>query len=321
MKKRSFLALLALSAAHLAPAAAQEAYPSHAIRLIVPYAAGGGTDTAARAMSQRLSELLGQPVVVENKPGASTMVGTSFVAKAPADGYTLLMGTANLATNPALFAKVPYDAEKDLAPVSLVTRVPVYAFANAKASIRSVADVVAQSKAQAGGLSYASPGNGSASHLAGELFRIESGAKLEHIPFKGSAEAAISVIGNQVPVSFDTLQPYQAHIAAGTVKALAVALPERNPLQPSVPTFKELGFPVEAYAWWGVLAPAGTPAAIVDKLSKAIQQAAHAPEVKKRLDEQDIQVVGSTPAEFAAHIRAETTKWARVVKVANIQAQ
>ncbi|MEG0557486.1 MAG: tripartite tricarboxylate transporter substrate binding protein, partial [Comamonas sp.] len=286
-----------------------------------PYAAGGGTDTAARAMGQRLSEQLGQAVIIENKPGASTMAGNMAVVKAAPDGYTLLMGTANLATNPALFAKVPYDVQKDLVPISLVTRVPVFVFANAKSSIKSIADLIAQSKSAPGGLSYASAGNGSATHLAGELFKIESKSKLEHIPYKGSSESAVSLISGQVPVSFDNLAPVQAHIKAGSVVPIAVAMPERSILAPNVPTLKELGYPVEAYSWWGVLAPAGTPAAIVEKLSKEIRKAVQAPDVREKLNSQGVEVVGSTPAEFDAHIRSETAKWTRVVKLAGIHAQ
>ncbi|MEG0052423.1 MAG: tripartite tricarboxylate transporter substrate binding protein [Comamonas sp.] len=321
MTARRLVAALALAALNLPMAMAQSNYPNRPIKLIVPYAAGGGTDTAARAMGQRLSEQLGQAVIIENKPGASTMAGNMAVVKAAPDGYTLLMGTANLATNPALFAKVPYDVQKDLVPISLVTRVPVFVFANAKSSIKSIADLIAQSKSAPGGLSYASAGNGSATHLAGELFKIESKSKLEHIPYKGSSESAVSLISGQVPVSFDNLAPVQAHIKAGSVVPIAVAMPERSILAPNVPTLKELGYPVEAYSWWGVLAPAGTPAAIVEKLSKEIRKAVQAPDVREKLNSQGVEVVGSTPAEFDAHIRSETAKWTRVVKLAGIHAQ
>ena len=315
------LAALALAALHLPAALAQQDYPSRPIKLVVPYAAGGGTDTAARAMSQRLGELLGQPVVVENKPGASTITGTQFVAKAAPDGYTLLMGTANLATNVALYKQLPYDALKDLAPVSLVTRVPVFAFANAKSSVKSLNDLVAQSKSTQGGLSYATAGNGSAPHLAGELFKLESKSQLEHIPYKGSAEAVTALVGNQVPASFDNLAPVLAHVKAGTVVPLAIAMPERSSIAPNVPTFKELGYPMEAYSWWGVLAPAGTPPAIVERLNKEIRKTLQMAQLRDKLGEQGIETVSSSPAEFGAHIRAETDKWVRVVKAANIQAQ
>ena len=318
---KKILAALALAALPMSAALAQQDYPSRPIKLIVPYAAGGGTDTAARAMSQRLGELLGQPVIVENKPGASTIPGTQFVAKAAPDGYTLLMGTANLATNVALYKQLPYDALKDLAPVTLVTRVPVFAVANAKSSVKSLNDLVAQSKSTQGGLSYATAGNGSAPHLAGELFKLESKSNLEHIPYKGSAEAVTALVGAQVPASFDNLAPVLAHVKAGSVVPLAIAMPERSSIAPKVPTFKELGFPMEAYSWWGELAPAGTPPAVVERLNKEIRKTLQMAEIRDRLAEQGIETVGSSPAEFGAHIRAETDKWVRVVKAANIQAQ
>lgn len=322
MQTRNLLVTLgALVALNIQPVMGQQAYPNKPIKVIVPYAAGGGTDTVARAMSQRLGELLGQPVIVENKPGAATQVGTLAVVKAAPDGYTLLMGTANLATNVPLFAKLPYNAKKDLEPVSLVTRVPVYVFANSKSSIKSVADLIAQSNSTTSGLSYATAGNGSSPHLAGELFKIESKSHLEHIPYKGSAEAAAALIGGQVPVSFDTLGPVQAHVKSGTVVPLAIAMPARSSLMPSVPTLKELGYPMEAYSWWGILAPRGTPALIIERLNKEIQKTLQDPEIRERLQQQGIDPVGSTPEEFAAHIRAETTKWSKVVKDSNIKTQ
>ena len=318
---KKVLATLTLAMLPVSAALAQQDYPTRPIRLIVPYAAGGGADTAARAMSQRLGELLGEQIIVENKPGASTITGTQFVVKAAPDGYTLLMGTANLATNVALYRQLPYDALKDLAPVTQVTRVPVFAFANAKSSIKSLDDLVAQSKSTQGGLSYATAGNGSAPHLAGELFKLESKSKLEHIPYKGSAEAVTALVGGQVPASFDNFAPVQAHVKAGTVVPLAIALPERSSITPNVPTFKELGYSMEAYSWWGVLAPAGTPPAIVERLNKEIRKTLQMAEIRDRLNDQGIETVGSTPAEFSAHIRAETDKWMRVVKAARIQAQ
>ncbi|VTU45398.1 tripartite tricarboxylate transporter substrate binding protein [Variovorax sp. PBL-E5] len=320
MQPRNLLTLLGtLTLLATQAVVAQPAYPSRPIKVIVPYAAGGGTDTAARAMSQKLGELLGQPVIVENKPGASTQAGTAYVAKAAPDGYTLLMGTANLATNVPLFARLPYNAQQDLAPVSLVTRVPVYVFANAKSSVKSIADLIAQSKSTAGGLSYATAGNGSIPHLAGELFKAESKSHLEHIPYKGSAEAATAVIGGQVPVSFDNLPPMQAHVKSGAVVPLAIAMPARSSLLPNTPTLKELGYPMEAYSWWGILAPHGTPAPVVERLNKEIQKVLQTPKIREVLLQQGIEPVGSTPAEFAAHIRQETAKWTQVVTSAGIK--
>lgn len=321
MQKRKLLALCALAALVIQPVMAQQVYPLRPIKIIVPYAAGGGTDTAARAISQKLGELLRQPVIVENKPGAATQSGTAVVAKATPDGYTLLMGTANLATNVPLFARLPYDASVDFEPVSLVTKVPVYVFASAKSSIRSVADLIAQAERTKDGLSYATAGNGSVPHLAGELFKTSSKIHLEHIPYKGSSEAVTALIGGQVPVSFDNLSPVLPHVKSGGAIPLAIAMPARSSQLPNVPTLKELGYPMEAYSWWGILAPRGTPAPIVDQLNKAIQSALQTPSIRDLLQQQGIEVVGSTPSEFAAHIRTETAKWSKVVSTSGIKPQ
>ena len=301
--------------------AADEAYPSHPIRLIVPYAAGGGTDTVARLLGQKLGEILGQQVIVENKAGAATQIGTAAVAKAAPDGYTLLMGTANLATNVALFAKLPYDADTELAPVSLVTKVPVYLFVNTDSPVRSVKDLVALSKSTADGLSYATAGTGSVPHLAGEMFRAKSGANIVHIPYKGSSEAVTALLGHQVNLSFDNLQPMNSYLKANKVRALAVTTAERSALLPDVPTMKELGYPIDAYSWWGVLAPAGTPASIINRLNGAIQEALKPAEIRERFAQQGIEPVGSSPAEFAAHIRSEIDKWTNTARAAGVQLQ
>lgn len=320
-KNSVYLVALALFALQSPMAHASPDYPTKSIRLVVPYAAGGGADTAARTMGQQLSQLLGQPVIVENKPGAATITGTQYVAKSAPDGYTLLMGTANLATNAALFRQLPYTVLKDLAPVSLVAKVPAFAFARAKSSIKSLSDLIAQAKNSPSGLSYATAGNGSAPHLAGELFKLESKSKLEHIPYKGSAEAATALIGSQVPVNFDNLPPVLAHVKAGTVLPLAIAMPERSSIAPQVPTFREQGYPMDAYSWWGVLAPAGTPQPIVDRPSREIHKTLQNPALRNQWMERGIDAVASTPGEFAAHIRAETDKWAHIVKAASIQTQ
>ncbi|MBU3619387.1 tripartite tricarboxylate transporter substrate binding protein [Polynucleobacter sp. JS-Fieb-80-E5] len=296
-------------------------YPNRPIRIIVPYAAGGGTDSAARAMSQKLGQLLGQPIIIENKPGASTQVGTLSVVKASPDGYTLLMGTANLATNVALFDKMPYDAQKDLKPVSLITKVPVYIFVPSNSSIKNVPDLISKSKSNPDGLSYASPGNGSSAHLAGELFKNDSKSNLQHIPYKGSSEATTALIGGQVQLSFDNYGPVMAQVKSGNATPIAIAMPARSSLTPNIPTLKELGYPMEAYSWWGILAPTGTPAPIIEKLNTAIQTTLKDPEVRESLQKQGVEIIGSTPTEFADHIKAETVKWSQVSKQANIKAE
>lgn len=296
-----------------------EPYPSRPIRLIVPYAAGGGTDTVARLLGQKLSASMGQQVIVENRPGASTQLGTSAVVTAAPDGYTLLMGTANLATNVPLFAKLPYDAQKDLLPVSLVTKVPVYLFVNESSPIKDVATLVSRSKATPGGLSYGTAGNGSIPHLAGEMFNAATRSGLVHVPYKGSSEAATALLGGQIALAFDNLPPMNAYVKAGRVKPVAIALPARSALLPNVPTLAELGVPMEAYSWWGVMAPAGTPAPVVERLNKEILAALQLPDVKERFMQQGIEPVGSSPADFGKHIRAETEKWSRIVRDANIK--
>ncbi|MBD9400751.1 tripartite tricarboxylate transporter substrate binding protein [Comamonas sp. CMM02] len=296
-------------------------YPSKPVRLVVPYAAGGGTDIVARLVAQKLGNRLRQPVIVENKAGAATQSGTTAVAKAAPDGYTLLMGTANLATNVPLFKKLPYDASKDLAPVSLVTKVPVYLFVTPKSSIKSATDILSQANATNGGLSWASAGVGSTPNLVGELFRMQTQANMTHIPYKGSSESVIAVASGQTAFAFDNLPPFAGQVAAGKVKPIAVALPQRSTLTPDVPTLQELGIPVVGYSWWGVLAPAGVPTSIVDKLSQEIAAIVQEPDTKDRFAQLGIEAVGSTPAEFRTHITSETKKWSEVVKAAGIQAE
>lgn len=312
------LAMLGLSVLPFAGALAQT-YPARPVKLIVPYAAGGGADIVARLLAQKLSDKLGQSFIVENRAGAATQTGTTAVAKAAPDGYTLLMGTANLATNVSLFARLPYDAAKDLAPVSLLTKVPIYLFVPANSSIHSVKDVLAQAQATPGGFSYASAGIGSVPHLAGELFKKSAQANITHIPYKGSAEAVTSVLGGQTAFSFDNLPPYAAQLKAGTVKAIALAMSTRSSLTPQTPTLQEAGIPMEAYSWWGVLAPAGTPTAIIERLNREVVAIVKQAPVQARFAELGIEAVGSTPAEFAAHIQSETAKWSAVVRQAGIQ--
>ena len=301
--------------------AADEAYPSRPIRLVVPYAAGGGTDTVARMLGQKLADSLGQQIIVENKAGAATQIGTAAVAKAAPDGYTLLMGTANLATNVALFAKLPYDASTALAPISLVTKVPVYIFVNTDSPVQSVNDLVALSKSTGDGLSYATAGTGSVPHLAGEMFKAATGANIVHIPYKGSSEAVTALLGHQVNLSFDNLQPMNAYLAAKKVRVLAVTTAERSALLPDVPTMKELGYAIDAYSWWGVLAPAGTPAAIIERLNSAIHDALQPADMRERFTQQGIEPVGSSPAAFSAHIRSEIDKWTNAARTAGVQPQ
>ena len=311
-------ALLAWAA--LVPPAHAADYPDKPVRIIVPYAPAGGADTAARAIGQRLTEVFGQSFIVENKAGAATQTGTLAVVRAAPDGYTLLLGTANLATNAVLFDKLPYDAQRDLAPISLITKAPVYVVVHADAPLKDLKGLIAQTRSTKDGLSYGTAGNGSIPHLAGELFRASTDARLLHVPYKGSSEAVAALVGKQIDLSFDNLPPTNSMIKAGKLRPLAVAAARRSALLPDVPTTGELGVPMEASSWWGLLAPAGTPPAILAKLNKAMVDALATPQMREHLARLGIEPESCSPAEFTALIKAETEKWGRVAKSAGIKA-
>ncbi|MBD9471973.1 tripartite tricarboxylate transporter substrate binding protein [Achromobacter sp. ACM01] len=301
-----------------AAGAAQAAYPDKPVRLIVPYAAGGGTDTAARMIARKLAPLLGQPVVVENKPGGATQIGTAFVASAAPDGYTLLMGTANLATNSVLYAKLPYDVKKNLTPVVWATDVPVYLLLPAASPIRSL-EGLKRAAAQQQGLTFATAGTGSIPHLAGEQFAHQTGIALRHIPYKGSSEAATALVGGQVQMSFDNLPPVYAQVKAGRLRAVAIASQTRNPELPDVPTLAELGVPMSASSWWGVMAPAGTPKEVIALLNRQINAVLADPEVRSYFSGLGMQATGGTAEAFGRHIADETDRWRAVVKQAGVK--
>lgn len=318
-RRAAAVALLGLGfslAAH-----AQASYPSKPVRIIVPYAPGGGADTAARAIAQRLTQSLGQSFIVENRAGAATQTGTVAVTRAAPDGHTLLLGTANLATNAVLYSKLPYDAQRELAPISLITKAPVYVLVPADSPIKDLKGLTAQGNATKNGLSYGTAGNGSMPHLAAELFRATTHTKMMHVPYKGSSEAVAALVGKQLDLSFDNLTPTNAMIKAGKLRPLAVTAAKRSALMPNVPTMAELGVPMEAASWWGLLAPAGTPPAVIAKLNKAMVEALATPEMREQLARVGIEPVSTTPAEFSALIKAETDKWGRVAKAANIKAE
>jgi len=312
---RALCAVALLGAAGTAQAAA---YPDKPVRLIVPYAAGGGTDTAARMIARKLAPLLGQPVVVENKPGGATQIGTAYVASAAPDGYTLLMGTANLATNSVLYAKLPYDVKKDLTPVVWATDVPVYLLLPAASPLRSLDDLK-RAAAQQQGLTFATAGTGSIPHLTGAQFAHQTGIALRHIPYKGSSEAATALVGGQVQMSFDNLPPVYAQVKAGRLRAVAIASQTRNPELPDVPTLAELGVPLSASSWWGVMAPAGTPKDVIALLNRQINAVLADPEVRSYFTGLGMQATGGTPEAFGRHIADETDRWRAVVKQAGVK--
>ena len=263
--------------------ASAQAYPNKPVKLVVPYPPGGPTDIVARVVAQQLSEQTGQQFVVENKAGAGGNLGAEAVARAPADGYTLLVGTTAHAINMSIFKNLNYDVQRDFAPVSLLTQGPLVLVANPAFPAKNVAEVIAQAKAQPGVLNYASSGNGQSTHLSAELFNMMAGVKLNHVPYKGSAPALTDVIAGQVPLMFDTMLSSMPFVKAGKLRAIAVTSPQRSPAAPDVPTIAESGLPgYEVFAWNGLLAPTGTPPAIIMKLSEEMKKALELPAVKDK---------------------------------------
>lgn len=311
-------ALFAATVLSTAVSAQAAAYPDKPVRLIVPYAAGGGTDTAARMIARKLAPLLGQSVIVENKPGAATQIGTAYVVNAEPDGYTLLMGTANLATNSVLYAKLPYDVEKDLTPVVWATDVPVYLLVPAASAVRDLQDLK-RAAAQQEGLTYATAGTGSIPHLAGEQFVHQTGIALRHIPYKGSSEAATALVGGQVQMSFDNLPPVYAQVKAERLRPIAIAAQARNPDLPNVPTLTELGVSLSASSWWGVMAPADTPKDVIALLNRQINNVLADAEVRSYFTGLGMQSTGGSPEAFGQHIAGETDRWRAVVKQAGVK--
>jgi tripartite-type tricarboxylate transporter receptor subunit TctC len=291
-------------------------YPTKPVRLVVPFPAGGTTDILARAVAQKLSEAWGQQVIVDNRPGAGGNIGSDLVAKSKPDGYTLLMGTVGThAINPSLYKNMPYDHVKDFVPVILVAGVPNVLVVNPSLPVHSVPELIAYAKANPGKLNFASSGNGTSIHLSGELFKAMTGVEMTHVPYKGSAPALTDLIGGQVQLMFDNLPSSLPFIKAGKLRALAVTSGARAAALPDLPTLAESGLPgFEASSWFGVLAPAGTPRDIVAKLNGAIAGWLASPEAKEKLLAQGAIAAGGAPEDFARHIGAETSKWAKVVK-------
>ena len=313
--------LLALALLVMA-AGANAQYPAKPIRMIVTYPPGGGADTMARIIAPKLSERLGQQVVVENKAGASGQIGADLVAKSPADGYTILLDATAYSVNPSLYPKLPYDPIKDFAPITILVRVPNILVVTPGFAPKSVQELVALAKSKPGQLSYASSGNGSAQHLAAELFKVGAGVDIVHIPYKGGAPAIADVMGGQVPMFFGNMSSALPHVKSGRVRALAVTGGKRSANVPDLPTIAESGVPgYEVYEWNGVFAPAGTPAAIVNRLQAEIARIMHLPEVSEKLAALGAEAVANTPQEAAAFVKAEIAKWTMVVKQANIKAE
>ncbi len=315
-----WLSFLVVALAALAPAQAQ--YPAKPVRLIVPFPPGGGTDTLARIVGQKLGETLGQQVIIDNRPGAGTNIGAEIAAKSAPDGYTVLMGNISHAINVTLYSKLSYDFAKDFAPVSLLASTPNILVVHPSVPVKSVKELVALAKARPGQLDYASSGSGSSAHLAGELFLNLTGVKMTHVPYKGGGPAVIALVGGQVSVGFATTPSVIAHVKSGKMRGLAVTSAQRSPSTPELPTISEAGVAgYEAGTWYGFLVPTGTSKEIVARLHAESVKLLKLPDVRQRLDNAGFDPIGNSPEEFGAYIRSEIEKWGKVVRTAGVRVE
>ncbi len=311
-------AALALSLAG-AGAAFASSYPEKPIRLVVPFAPGGGTDLIARTLGTSMSQTLGQPVIIDNKPGAGTVIGTDLVAKSAPDGYTLVIASFAHAVNPSMVPKLPYASDKAFAPVILIGRGPNVLVVRANSPFKTVKDVVAAAAANPEKLSYASQGNGTSAHLAGEMFTNLAKVKMTHVPYKGAGPALTDVVGGQVDMMFATSSAVGALIDGGKLRALAVTTPERSPALKGVPTVAEAvpGYAVES--WYGIYAPAGTPADVIGKLNAALKRAAQSDDFRRKVESEGLVISAGAPEELDAFVRREEGRWRTIVRENNIK--
>jgi tripartite-type tricarboxylate transporter receptor subunit TctC len=316
---RSIVCVLALLAS--APAFSQS-FPSRPVRFVVPFSPGGSVDTLARTFSPKLADALGQQIVVDNRSGGNGDIGMLIVARAPADGHTIVLGyIANLAIAPSLQAKMPYDPVKDFAPITQPASSPNVLTAHPSVPAKNLKELIALAKASPGKLSFASTGVASVGHLTGELINNLAGIKITHVPYKGSGQAVTDILGGHVNIMYSGFSSTLAHIKAGKLRALAVTGPKRSPALSEVPTIAEQGFPgVEATAWYGVLAPAGTPKPVITRLHGDLVRILKQPDVVQRLDGLGFEIAATTPEQFGAYIRSEIKKWAKVVKASGAKA-
>ena len=322
VKRCLIVAGLAVAAALLGQTAAAQEYPSKPIKFITPIAPGGLTDTLTRALGQRLSERVGQPVVVENRPGAGGLIGMDAAAKSAPDGYSIVMVYQGLASvNPILFKVPPYETLRDFVPIAQVATFPMVLVVNASAPIGSMKELIEQARAKPGSMNYGSAGNATTSHLVMELFKRKAGVDMLHIPYKGEAPALTELLGGRVAVTFNSLPSVLGHIRSGRVRALAIATKERSRLVPDVPTITELGVAdLEVPGWYGILAPAGTPRPIVERLSREFNAVVNEPDTRARLAAQGIDLGGTSSDAFGKWIREETERWRKVITDAGIKA-
>ena len=309
-----------LAATALAASTALAAFPEKPVKLVVPFAPGGGTDSVARALGIGMTKSLGQAVIIDNKPGAGTIIGTDAVAKSAADGYTVLVATFAHTVNPSLMAKLPFDTQKAFAPVILLARGPNVLVVRADSPYKSVADIVAAARANPGKLTYASQGNGTSAHLAGEMFTNLAKVQMSHIPYRGAGPALTDLLGGQVDMMFATAAAASPQIAGGRLRAIGVTSPQRAPTLKNVPAIAETvtGYSVES--WYGLFVPASTPADVVARLHAAAKTATDSPEFRKLLEPEGLTISAGAPAELDAFVRTETIRWSRVVKENNVKA-
>ncbi len=318
---RPCVALVALVALILSPLASAQSWPAKSVRIIVPYATGGASDITARIVAAKLTEAWGQQVLVENKPGAGTQIATEQVVKSAPDGYTLLLGPAAMSSRPWLYPNQPYDVIRDLEPVVLVNLVPSFLMVNASLPTKSLQELVAYLKANPGKVSYASAGNGTTLHLAGEWFKNVTGTNATHIPYKGSGPAIVDLASGQVQYMFENYAPAQPQITAGKIRILAMAGIKRSAVLPDVPTLGELGLPAsEAGLWFSLMAPAGTPKDVVARINTEVNRILQSADIRERFKTMGIDAGGGTPDQLSRHLRAETEKWGKIIADNGIKA-
>jgi tripartite-type tricarboxylate transporter receptor subunit TctC len=323
LNRRRRSALVVISALLAAPIAqAQTNYPDKPIHFVVPYPPGGGTDVIARIVQERFQVTLGQPIIIENRGGAAGSLGTDVVAKAPSDGYTVLFTLSSHTINPSIYPKLPFNTVKDFEPVGTVASLPQILVANLQLPVSNVAELIALAKAKPDSLSFASVGNGSPGHLAGELFKLRTGVKMTHIPYRGGGPAVTDVMGGQLPLLWVSIPAAANFVKSGKLKALAVSTTKRSAAFPDIPTMQEAGVPdFDVDSWYAMFVPAKTPKPIIDKLNQALNTIVREPDIRDKLLAQGAEGVGGTPQALGAIVDLELVKWAKLAKEANISAE